>query len=66
MGSFAKWLIAIVVVGFLVLFGGFMIGSAVYDSKKQEVELSIQCMKAGGNPVINNDRNGRGFECRKA
>lgn len=39
-----------------------MIGSAVHDSKKQGVDLSIECIKAGGNPVTNT--NG-GFECRK-
>lgn len=63
MENFWKWLAGIVVVGVLILFGGFMIGSAVHDSKKQGVDLSIECLKAGGNPVTDT---GRGtFECRK-
>lgn len=63
MSDFTKWIIAIVVVGTMVLFGGFMIGSAVHDSRKQGVDLSIECIKAGGNPVTDT-RNGS-FECRK-
>ena len=63
MDDFWKWLAGVVVIGVLVLFGGFMIGSAVHDSKKQGVDLSIECIKAGGNPVTNT--NNGGFECRK-
>lgn len=62
MDDFWKWLAGVIVIGVLILFGGFMIGSAVHDSKKQGVDLSIECIKAGGNPVTNT--NG-GFECRK-
>lgn len=63
MDDFWKWLTSIIVIGVLVLFGGFMIGSAVHDSRKQGVDISISCIKAGGNPVTDT-RNG-GFECRK-
>jgi hypothetical protein len=61
--NFWKWLAGIIVVSILILFGGFMIGSAVHDSKKQGVDLSIECIKAGGNPVTNT--NNGSFECRK-
>lgn len=63
MAEFAKWIVAIIVVGFFILMGGYMIGNAVYDQKRQGVEISIECIKAGGNPVLDT-RNG-GFECRK-
>ncbi|UDL16864.1 membrane protein [Arthrobacter phage Atuin] len=63
MTEWIKWIVSVVVVGVLVLFGGYMIGNAVYDSKRQGVDISIQCIKAGGTPFTDS-RNGN-FECRK-
>jgi hypothetical protein len=60
--NFVMWIIAILVIGVLILMGGYMIGNAVYDNRKQGVEISIQCIKAGGNPV---SERGKDFECRK-
>jgi hypothetical protein len=63
MYDWVKWFFMIIVIGFFVLLGGYMIGSAVHDQKKQGVDLSIECIKAGGNPVTNVRDNT--FECRK-
>lgn len=45
-----------------VLVAGYMIGHANASMTQQRIELSIECIKVGGNPVIG--ENGA-FECRK-